>query len=323
MRTFACIGSLVVALAFFAPAAHAQPYPSKPITIVVGFTAGGTTDVITRLLGERLNKTWGQPIIIDNKPGAGGNIAAEIVAKARPDGYTLLMSSGGPLAVNTSLYKSLPYDSQRDFTPVTQVVDVPNMLVVTPSVQAKTVQEFVALVKANPNKYFFATTGNGTQSHLTAEMFKQRAGIDLTHVPYRGAVALNDLLSGESVHCMFATTPSVIQFVRSGKLRALAVTGLKRTASAPDLPTIAESGYPDFDSSSWFGLVGPAGMPRDIVAKLQGEIARTLTDPVLREKLVQLGADPVGSTAEEFGEFIRAETLRWGKVVKAARMSVD
>jgi len=323
MRTYTRIGSLIAALALFTLSAQAQTYPSKPINVVIGFTAGGTTDVIMRLVGERLTKTWGQPIIIDNKPGAGGNIAAELVAKAKSDGYTLLMSSGGPLTVNVSLYKSLPYDAQRDFAPVTQVVDVPNMLVVTPSVQAKTVQEFVALAKADPNKYFFATTGNGTQSHLTAEMFKQRAGINLTHVPYRGAVALTDLLSGQSVHCMFATTPSVIQYVRSGKLRALAVTGLKRATSAPDLPTIAESGYPDFDSSSWFGLVGPAGMPHEVVAKIQSEIARAMKDSTLHAKLVQMGADPVGSTAEEFGAFMRAETVRWGKVVKAAHMSVD
>jgi tripartite-type tricarboxylate transporter receptor subunit TctC len=323
MRTVTRIGSLAAALVFFALAAHAQPYPSKPITIVVGFTAGGTTDIIARLIGERLNKAWGQPIVIDNKPGAGGNIGADFVAKARPDGYTLLMSSGGPLAVNATLYKNLPFDNLKDFTPISLVADVPNMLVVNPKTLAvKTFEEFIALVKASPGKFFIASTGNGTSPHLTAEVLKQRAGIDLTHVPYRGAGAVTDLLTG-SVDCMFATTPSVIQLVRAGKLRALGVTSLKRVASAPDIPTIDESGLPGFQSSTWFGMVGPAGLPREIVAKLQGEIARALKDSVLHEKFVQQGADPVGSTAEEFGEYMRSETARWAKVVKAAHLSVD
>jgi len=323
MRSFTPVGWLAAVLAFFAVAVHAQPYPSKPITIVVGFTAGGTTDIIARLVGERLSKAWGQPVVVDNKPGAGGNIGADIVAKAKPDGYTLLMSSGGPLAVNATLYKHLPFDNVKDFTPVSQVADVPNMLVVNSQVMpVKTFQEFLALVKANPGKFFIASTGNGTSPHLTAEALNQRAGIKLTHVPYRGAVAVTDLLAG-AVHCQFATTPSVIQLVRAGKLRALAVTSLARIASAPEVPTVDESGLPGFQSSTWFGLVGPAGLPRDIVAKLHNEIVRMLKDPALHEKLVQQGADPVGSTPEEFGAFMRAETLRWGKVVKAAHISID
>ncbi|MCX7144587.1 MAG: tripartite tricarboxylate transporter substrate binding protein, partial [Proteobacteria bacterium] len=230
-------------------------YPNRPITIIVGFSAGGTTDIITRLISDELRKGLGQPIIIENKPGAGGNIGGEIVAKAKPDGYTLLMGSVGPLAINASLYKRMAYDNLKDLAPITLVAHVPNMLVVNPrTVPAQTFQEFVALAKANPNKYFYASTGSGTSSHLSGVLLNLQAGLDLTHVPYKGAVALNDVLSGEQVQCMFATIPSAIQLVRGGKLRALAVTSLRRSGGVPDVPTVAESGFPGFDASSWFGL---------------------------------------------------------------------
>jgi tripartite-type tricarboxylate transporter receptor subunit TctC len=311
-------------LLFSALAANAQTYPSRPITIIIGFTAGGTTDIIARLIGERLTKAWGQSIIIENKPGAGGNIGAEFVAKARPDGYTLLMGSVGPLAINASLYSKIGFDNLKDLAPVTLVADVPNMLVVNPrTLPAKTFEEFVALAKAAPGKFFFASTGSGTASHLAGELLNLQAGLDLTHVPYKGSVALNDLLAGEQVQCMFGTIPSVIQLVRSGKLRALAVTSRKRSPGVPELPTIAESGYPGFDASSWFGLVGPAGLPREIAGTLQAEIARALKDPALREKFIQQGADPVGSTPEEFGEYMRAETAKWAKIVKASGARVN
>ena len=297
----------------------AQGYPARGITIVVGFTAGGTTDIIARTIAERLNKAWGQPVIIENKPGAAGNIGAEIVAKAKPDGYTLLMGSVGPLAVNASLYQKLPFDNIKDFAPITLVADVPNMLVVNPrTVSAKTFQEFITLARANKGKFFYASTGSGTSSHLSGEMLNMAAGLDLTHVPYKGAVALNDVLSGDQVQLMFGTIPSVIQHVRGGKLRALAVTSLRRSDSSPEVPTIAELGYPGFDASSWFGLVGPAGLSRDIAGKLQSEIAAALKDPALRDKFVQQGSDPVGNTPEQFGEYIRAETAKWAKIVKAS-----
>jgi tripartite-type tricarboxylate transporter receptor subunit TctC len=299
-------------------------YPSRPITIVVGFSAGGTTDIITRLISDELRTGLGQPIVIENKPGAAGNIGAEIVAKAKPDGHTLLMGSVGPLAINASLYKRMPYDNLKDLTPITLVAHVPNMLVVNPrTVPAQTFQEFVALAKANPGKYFYASTGSGTSSHLSGVLLNQLAGLDLTHVPYKGAVALNDVLSGESVQCMFATIPSAIQLVRGGKLRALAVTSLRRSAGVPDLPTVAESGFPGFDASSWFGLVGPAGLPREIALKVQGEVARILKDPALREKFIQQGADPIGSTPDEFGQYMRDETAKWAKIVKASGAQVD
>jgi tripartite-type tricarboxylate transporter receptor subunit TctC len=310
----------ITALALAPWTASAQgSYPSRPITLVVGFSAGGTTDIVARLIADEMRKTWGQPVVIDNKPGAGGNIGAAAVANAKPDGYTLLIASVGPLAINASLYAHMPYDNLRDFTPVSLIVHVPNMLVVNPvAMPVNSFAEFVALVKAHPGKYFFASTGTGTSSHLSGEELKVMAGVDITHVPYKGAVALNDLLSGQQVHFMFATIPSVIEFVRAGRLRALAVTSKERSAAVPEIPTVAESGFPDFEASSWFGLLGPADMPRDIVAKLQAEVVRVLKIPAIRDKLISQGADPVGSTAEDFAAYIRAETTKWAKVVKTS-----
>ena len=310
--------SLVLALGV-AGASAQSGYPNHQITLVVGFTAGGSTDIVTRLIAEEMRKSWRQPVVVDNRPGAGGNIGAAMVAKARPDGYTLLVGSVGPLAINASLYASMPYDNLRDFTPISLIVHVPNMLVVNPAAMpVHSFAEFVALVKANPGKYFFASTGTGTSSHLSGELLKSMAGLEATHVPYKGAVALNDLLSGEQVHFMFATIPSVIEFVRAGRLRALAVTSKTRSAAVPEIPTVAESGFPEFEASSWFGLLGPAELPREIVLKLESEVLRALKVPELRAKLVQQGADPVGSTPEEFAAYMRDETAKWAKVVKAS-----
>src|SRR5499427_2097733 len=237
-------------LAFATSTALAQgnTYPSRQISIVVGFTAGGSTDIVTRLLAEEMRKTWGQPVVVDNKPGAGGNIGAALVAKAKPDGYTLLIGSVGPLAINASLYAKMPYDNLKDFTPISLVVHVPNMLVVNPAAMpVNSFAEFVAMLKANPGKYFFASTGTGTSAHLSGELLKTMAGVEITHVPYKGAVALNDLLVGDQVHFMFATIPSVIEFVRAGRLRALAVTSKNRSAAVPQIPTVAELGYAEFE----------------------------------------------------------------------------
>jgi len=315
----------LVALAFVPDSARGQStYPNRQITIVVGFSAGGSTDIVARLLAEEMRKTWGQPVVIDNKPGAGGNIGAATVARAKPDGYTLLMGSVGPLAINASLYPTMPYDNLKDFTPICLVVHVPNMLVVNPAAMpVHSFAEFVALVKANPGKYFFASTGTGTSSHLSGELLKAMAGLEATHVPYKGAVALNDLLSGEQVHFMFATIPSVIGFVRVGRLRSLAVTSKSRSAAVPEIPTVAESGFPDFEASSWFGLLGPADLPREIVERLQEEIVRVLKIQEIRGKLIQQGADPVGSTPEEFSAYMRAETAKWARVVKASGASAN
>jgi len=317
--------ALLAALAFFAQSVHAQAgWPQREVKVLIGFSPGGTTDIVTRLVSADLARAWGQPIVIENRPGAGGNIAGELTARAKPDGYTLMMGSVGPLAINATLYRSIGYDNLKDLAPVTLVAHVPNMLVFAPrALQAGTFQEFVALLKANPGKYFYASTGSGTSSHLSGELLKLRAGVDITHVPYKGAVALNDVLSGESVHFMFATIPSAIHHVRSGRLRALAVTSTKRSAGVPELPTIAESGFPDFDASSWFGLVGPAGLPRALAERISADLARVLAQPGMREKFVQQGADPVGSTPQEFGEYMRAETAKWAKLVKASGATAE
>ena len=306
-------------------AAQAQSsWPAREIKIIIGFSAGGTTDIITRTLAPELTKLWGQAIVIENRTGAGGNIGAEMVVKAKPDGYTLFMGSVGPLAVNASLYKSMPFDNLKDLTPVSFVADVPNMLVYTPkAMPAANFREFMALLKAHPGKYFYGSTGSGTTSHLSGELLKAQTGVEITHVPYKGAVALNDVLAGESVHFMFATIPSAIQHVRAGKLRAVAVTSLKRSAGVPDVPTVAESGFPGFDASSWFGLVGPAGLPREIANKISADIARILKQPDLRERFIQQGADPVGSTPEEFGEHMKNETAKWARLVKASGAKAD
>jgi tripartite-type tricarboxylate transporter receptor subunit TctC len=312
------VASSVAASLLAGDAAFAQSaYPTRPITIVVGFSAGGTTDIVARLVGEELHRAWGQSVIIENKPGAGGNIGADIVAKAKPDGYTHLIGSVGPLAINASLYAKMPYDNLRDFTPVSLLVHVPNMLVVNPAaLPVTTFDEFVTTVKAHPGKYFYASTGTGTSSHLSGELLNVMAGVSTTHVPYKGAVALNDLLAGDQVQFMFATIPSVIQFVRAGRLRAIAVTSLTRSASVPDVPTVAESGFPDFEASSWFGVLGPKDLPREVVEKLNAELVRIVKAPAMREKLTQQGADPVASSADEFAAYMRAETAKWAKVVK-------
>ena len=320
MLRFCCL--LLVAL--FNTAAHAQAWPAREVKIVIGFSAGGTTDIIARMLAPELTKLWGQAIVIENRAGAGGNIGGDLVAKAKPDGYTLFMGSVGPLAVNASLYKSMPFDNIKDFAPVSLVADVPNMIVYAPkAMAANNFAEFLSLVKANPGKYFYASTGSGTTSHLSGELLRMQAGVAITHVPYKGAVALNDVLAGESVHFMFATIPSAIQFVKAGRLKAIAVTSTKRSAGVPDVPTIAESGIPGFDASSWFGLVGPAGLPAEIANKISADIARVLKQPEMRERFIAQGADPVGSSPAEFAAYMKAETEKWAKLVKASGAKAD
>jgi len=316
---FRAAAAALLLLAAHGAAAQGSNYPSRQITIVLGFSAGGTTDIVARLVADEMRKSWSQAVVIDNKPGAGGNIGAAFVANAKPDGYTLLIGSVGPLAINASLYAKMPYDNLKDFTPISLIVHVPNMLVVNPAAMpVNSFSDFVALVRASPGKYFFASTGTGTSSHLSGEELKVMAGVDITHVPYKGAVAINDLLSGQQVHFMFATIPSVIEFVRAGRLRALAVTSKARSAAVPEIPTVAESGFPEFEASSWFGLLGPADLPREIVVKLQTEVVRILTIPEIRNRLTLQGADPAGSTPEEFATYIHAETAKWATVVKAS-----
>ena len=311
-------------LAAFALLSHAQaPFPSKPIRIVVPFPAGGTTDILARAVAQKLTETMGQTVVVDNRPGAGGNIGAELVAKSPPDGYTLLMGTVGTHAINASLYAKMPYDHVRDFAPVILVAGVPNVLVVNPSVPANNVQELIAYIKANPGKVNFASSGSGTSIHLAGELFKTMAGVSMTHVPYKGsAPAVTDLLGGQ-VQLMFDNLPSALPQIKAGKLRALAVTSAQRASALPDVPTVAEAGLPGFDATSWFGLLAPAGTPKDVVAKLNAEVAKWLASPEAREKLASQGAIAAGQSPEDFTRHIAAETAKWQKVVKESGAKVD
>lgn len=313
-----------VALAAAGPVglAQAQGYPGKPIRIVVPFPPGGGTDIVARILTQKLSESFGANFVIDNRAGAGGSIGTEMVAKAPPDGYTLGIVSGSH-AINPSLYSKLPFDAVRDFAPVTMLVSGPGLLVVHPSLPVKTVKELIALAKGKPGQLNYASAGNGTPPHLAGELFKSMAGVDMVHVPYKGNTpAFVDLISGQ-VSLSFPTIPSALPHVQAGRLRALAVTSRKRSAVMPQLPTIAESGLPGYDTSSWFGMLAPAGTPREIVRKLQQESAKVLQLRDVREKLLSQGLEPAGSTPEEFAATIESEIAKWAKVVKASGARVE
>jgi tripartite-type tricarboxylate transporter receptor subunit TctC len=304
-------------------AASAQSWPNKPIRIVVPFTAGGNTDIVARLIGEGLSKTFGQPVLIENKPGAAGLVGATAVAKAPADGYTFLMGTVGTHAINAGLYTKMPYDTVMDFTPVTLIASVPNILVVHPSLPVNSVKDLIGYLKANPDKANFSSSGNGTSIHLSGELFKIKTGVTMTHIPYKGSPpALADLMGGQ-VQLMFDNLPTSLPHVKAGKLKALAVTTAKRIPALPDVPTVAESGLPGFETGSWFGLLAPAGTPKEIVAKLDAEIRKMVRSPELREKLIQQGAEPVGMGSEEFAAHIKSELVKWGEVVKASGAKAD
>jgi tripartite-type tricarboxylate transporter receptor subunit TctC len=312
-----------VAFTFAACALAQSNYPTKPIRLVVPFPPGGATDILAREVAQRLTEAWGQSVVVDNRPGAGGNIGTELVAKSAPDGYTLEMGTVGTHAINASLYSKLPYDHVKDFAPVILVAGVPNVLVVNLSLPVNSVQELIAYAKANPGKLNFASSGSGTSIHLSGELFKVMAGVDMTHVPYKGsAPALQDLIGGR-VQLMFDNLPPSLPQIKGGKLKALAVTSSTRAPALPDTPTIAESGLPGFEASSWFGVLAPAGTPPAIIAKLNAEIAKWLTTPEAREKLLALGADAAGGTPEDFARHIQLETTKWAKVVKDSGAKVD
>jgi len=314
---------LLAAPALLLPSrARAAPWPGRPVRIVVSFTAGGTTDIIARLVGNLLSERWGQPVVIENRPGAGGNIGTEYVVRSAPDGYTLLVGSVGPLAVNVSLYRNLPYDPRRDLTAVTLLAGVPNILVVAPDSPARSVADLVRLAKERPGTLSYGSTGVGTSSHLSGALLDQMAGVQTTHVPYRGAVALNDLLS-RRLDFMFATIPSVIEQIRGGRLRALAVSSIRRSRSAPEVATMDELGFAGFDASSWFGVAGPAGLPADVVTRIAADSAAILRRPDIERQMVDQGADPVGNSPAEFAAHIDAETRRWAEVVRRSGAMVE
>ena len=314
---------LLVALAFHLPAAWGQAWPSKPIRIIVPFAPGGPADLLPRLIGPKLTEAWGQPVVVENKPGAGGNIGMDALAKAAPDGYTLVIGPNGNLVVNPHLYPNLPYDVFRDFTPVTLLASFSNVLVVNPEVPAKTVPELIALAKAKPGALSYGSPGTGSQAHLGGDFLKLMAGIDIIHVPYNGtAPAMRDLLGGQ-ISFMFAQTSSALPQVQSGKLRALGVASARRSAQLPDVPTIAESGLPGFEAVSWYALLAPAGTPKEIVTRLQAEIARILQLPDIREKLALQGGEPVGNTPEQLSSMLKSESSRYADIVKRANIKAE
>ncbi|HUH60388.1 MAG TPA: tripartite tricarboxylate transporter substrate binding protein [Candidimonas sp.] len=297
-------------------------YPDRPIRMVVGFTAGGTTDVVARILGKEIGDALGQPVVVENRPGAGSNIASEMVARSEPDGYTLYMVAVTS-AINQTLYKNLRFNLVEDFAPVALAVRVPNVLVVNPSVPAKTVQELVEYAKKNPGKLNYASSGSGTSIHMAGELFRQLADLKVQHVPYKGsAPALTDLIGGQ-VHYMFDNMPSAWPHVEAGKLRALAVTTAERSATAPNLPTMQESGFSSYDVSSWFGIIAPRGTPPAIVNKLNAATLQALAKPAVQSRLLELGAVPAKTTPAQFADFIQSEVDNWAKVVKASGAEVN
>jgi tripartite-type tricarboxylate transporter receptor subunit TctC len=313
---------LALALLFSPAPALAQSYPAKPIKIVVPFPAGGIADLYARLIGARLTDTWGQPILIENRTGAGGNIGADAVAKSPPDGYTLVMGSFGTHAVNVSLFSSMPYDPVKDFAPIILVLEAEGLLVVHPSVPAQSVLDLIAYGRAHPGKLTYASAGMGTASHLAGELFKTMAKVEMTHVPYKGNVpAITDLLAGQT-SLLFGTMPTVLPHAKAGKLRALATIGAVRSAAAPELPTVAET-LPGFEVNNWVGLLAPAGTPNDIVRKWNVEVNRIMTGADIKRRLPVEGARYSPNTPEEFGAFIKSEIAKWAPVVKASGARVD
>lgn len=319
----AAIGAIALAAATLSLGAAAQAYPTKPITIVVPFSAGGTTDILARLVGQYLTTELGQPVVVDNKAGAGGNIGGALAAKAPADGYTLFMGTVGTHAINAALYKKMPFDHVKDFAPLSRVANVPNLLVAHPSQPFKTVPEMIAYAKANPGKINFGSPGNGASPHLSGELFKSMAKVELTHIPYKGsAPAVSDLL-GNQIAIMFDNMPSVIPHVRSGKLRAIAISTAKRSPELPDVPTIAEAGVPGYEAVSWFGMFAPAATPKPVLDKLSTALSKVLANPEVQKKISAQGGETVNETPAQFAAFIRSETTKWGKVVKESGATVD
>ena len=310
-------------LASVTQALHAQSYPVKPIRFVVPFPAGGATDVVARAIGQKLNESMGQLIIVDNRPGAGGNIGAELVATALGDGYTLLVCSPAEVAINVSLYKKMPYDPVKDFAPVTLATSAPLVLVVPPTLPVRSVKDLIALARSRPGQLTYASSGSGGPQHLAGELFKMMAQIDMVHVPYKGgAPAITDLLGGH-VQLFFAGLPPALPHIRANKLRALAVTSEKRTQILPSAPTISESGLKGFAVDNWQGVLAPVNTPKEIVAKLNSEIAKVLQIPDLKQRLLDAGAEPVGSSQQQFAAYIKSEIDKYAQIIRKSGATVD
>ena len=304
-------------------AANAQQYPNKPIRIIVAYTPAGATDILARAVGQKMSETFGQPVVIENRPGANGNIGTDVAAKATPDGHTLLMVTAGTHGINPSLYRKLPWDAVKDFAPVSLVAMVPNIFVVNNSVPAKSIKEFIAYLKANPNKFNYGSPGNGSTAHLSMELFKTMTGSNMQHIPYKGSAGvLTDVMGGQILATMDNMPPYLPQ-VKAGKIRALAVSTPKRSPAVPDVPTVAEAGVAGYSSGAWFGLVAPAGTPKPIVEKLASETQRILKLPDVNERLSALGAEPVGDSPAQFAAHITSEIAKWAKVIKDANVELQ
>ena len=324
MYISAAMRRLLSALVLSASAlATAQPYPAKPVHLIVPFPPGGGNDIVARAMTQQLGPDLGQPVVVDNRPGAGGSVGAELAARAPADGYTLFLAGVGSHAVNPNFHRNLPYDPIKDFAPISLVASAPSVLVVNPAVPARTLAEFTAYARANPGKLNYASNGNGSAAQLAAVLYETMADVRMVHVPYKGiAPAMTDLLSGE-VQLMFGTVVALVPHIQSGKLRAIAVTSRKRSALLPNVPTLAESGLPEYEAGSWYGILAPAGTPREVIDKLHGGIVRALKQPEVAKRLAAEGAEVIGSTPDEFGAHIKAEVARVASVVRAAGIRVE
>ncbi|MCX8572134.1 Bug family tripartite tricarboxylate transporter substrate binding protein [Aminobacter sp. MET-1] len=322
-RAALALGLSAASLLAMAPGAGAQQFPDRPVTLVIPFAAGGSTDVVGRIIAQKMSDDLGQQVVVENVAGAGGNIGADRVARADPDGYTILMGTVATHALNPLILKTKPYDPEKDFAPVSLLVVVPNVLVVNPALPAKNVEELIALLKADPEKYSYASSGNGTPLHLSGELFKAMAGVNIQHIPYKGAgPALNDVV-GNQVPIMFDNLPSSSAHIKGGTLRALGVTTAERAASFPDIPTIAESGVPDYETYTWNALFAPAGTPKEVIDRLNASANKAMKDPAVIEKMNGFSARIVGSTPEELAAHVKAELAKWAPVVKNANISME
>ncbi|MBI4191888.1 MAG: tripartite tricarboxylate transporter substrate binding protein [Betaproteobacteria bacterium] len=305
-------------LAVCLDAAAQTPYPGKPVRWVVPYPPAGGADIVVRIIAQRLAASTGQPVVVENRAGAGGNVGSEMVAKAAPDGYTILLANVAPMAINVTLYAKLPYDPVRDFAPITLLASFPNVLVLHPSLPARSVTELVKLARARPGQLSYASAGSGSTTHLSAELFKTMGGLDMLHVPYRGgAQALTDLLGGQ-ISMYFSALPGAMPHINNARLRALAVTSARRSVAAPEIPTMAESGFPGYEADTWIGVVAPAGTPRVAISRLHDEITRILSAAEVRERLLAQGAEPLTNTPEQFAAHIKSEIVKWAKVIKAS-----